>query len=315
MSRKCRRSGRAAAAGEPCHPGSMWQACAHFPFSGETGDDRWVHRYRGERRQRRFRGYLAAPAGGSGPGLVIAQEIFGVNATCARSPTAMPRKAMSCWRPTCSGAWSRGVELGYSEADWQRAFGFYQRFDEAKGVEDMQAQRSPSLRARPEMPRARSARSASASAASSPISPRRAPMSIAPSAITASASRAARRGRARSSARWCCTSPSTTGSCPPRRVEKITAAPSPAVPTSRSIVYPGVDHAFAAPERRQLRQAGGADGAFAHASRCSARCWARTTISPRCGTSTTNYEFGTRATSTRRWRRWWRSPTSTTSRP
>jgi carboxymethylenebutenolidase len=43
------------------------------------------------------------------------------------------------------------VELGYSEADWQRAFGFYQGFDEAKGVEDTQAAITM-LRGRGEVP-------------------------------------------------------------------------------------------------------------------------------------------------------------------
>ena len=40
-----------------------------------------------------FSAYLARPAQGSAPGLVLLQEIFGVNPTCARWPTATPRKA------------------------------------------------------------------------------------------------------------------------------------------------------------------------------------------------------------------------------
>src|SRR5665213_2400395 len=42
------------------------------------------------------------------------------------------------------------VELGYTEADWQKAFGFYKGFDEAKGMEDIQTAIT-TLRARPEV--------------------------------------------------------------------------------------------------------------------------------------------------------------------
>ncbi|MGH8430901.1 MAG: dienelactone hydrolase family protein, partial [Solimonas sp.] len=42
------------------------------------------------------------------------------------------------------------VELGYSPEDWQKAFGFYQGFDEAKGMDDVQAAIT-ALRQRPEV--------------------------------------------------------------------------------------------------------------------------------------------------------------------
>ena len=51
-----------------------------------------------------FEGYLAVPASGSGPGLVLCQEIFGLNGLCARPPSGWPRKVMWCWRRICSGA-------------------------------------------------------------------------------------------------------------------------------------------------------------------------------------------------------------------
>ncbi len=46
---------------------------------------------------------------------------------------------MSCSAPTSSGASRRAFELGQSEADWQKAFQLYQKFDLAKGVADITA--------------------------------------------------------------------------------------------------------------------------------------------------------------------------------
>ena len=102
----------------------------------------------------RFRGYLAAPSGGSGPGLVIAQEIFGVNATMREVADGYAEEGYVALVPDLFWRQQPEVELGYSEADWQRAFGFYQGFDEAKGIEDVQAAIT-ALRARPEVPAAK----------------------------------------------------------------------------------------------------------------------------------------------------------------
>ncbi|BEP36385.1 dienelactone hydrolase family protein [Variovorax sp. V59] len=98
----------------------------------------------------RFRGYLALPRSGSGPGLVIAQEIFGVNHTMREVADYYAEEGYVALVPDLFWRQQPDVELGYSEADWQRAFGFYQGFDEARGMEDMQASIS-ALRARPEV--------------------------------------------------------------------------------------------------------------------------------------------------------------------
>ncbi|MBD9668001.1 dienelactone hydrolase family protein, partial [Variovorax sp. VRV01] len=97
-----------------------------------------------------FRGYLALPRSGSGPGLVIAQEIFGINHTMREVADYYAEEGYVTLVPDLFWRQQPDVELGYSEADWQRAFGFYQGFDEAKGMEDMQASIS-ALRARPEV--------------------------------------------------------------------------------------------------------------------------------------------------------------------
>ena len=97
-----------------------------------------------------FRGYLALPPSGTGPGLVIAQEIFGVNKTMRDVADAYAAEGYVVLVPDIFWRQEPNVELGFTEADWQRAFAFYGRFDEAKGMEDIQTAIS-TLRARPEV--------------------------------------------------------------------------------------------------------------------------------------------------------------------
>lgn len=96
-----------------------------------------------------FRGYLATPACGNGPGLVLAQEVFGVNATMQQVADYYAEEGYTVLVPDLFWRQEPNVELGYTEADWQRAFGFYQGFNEAKGVEDIRVSLS-ALRQRPE---------------------------------------------------------------------------------------------------------------------------------------------------------------------
>lgn len=97
-----------------------------------------------------FRGYLALPRGGSGPGLVLAQEIFGVNSTMREVADYYAEEGYVVLVPDIFWRQEPNVELGYTEADWQRAFGYYQGFDEAKGMEDIQTAIT-TLRGRPEV--------------------------------------------------------------------------------------------------------------------------------------------------------------------
>ncbi len=97
-----------------------------------------------------FRGYGAIPRSGAGPGLVLAQEIFGVNKTMRDVADYYAEEGYVVLVPDLFWRQQPGVELGYTEADWQRAFGFYQGFNEAKGMEDIQTAIT-ALRARPEV--------------------------------------------------------------------------------------------------------------------------------------------------------------------
>lgn len=98
-----------------------------------------------------FRGYLATPASGHGPGLVIAQEIFGVNQTMREVADHYAEEGYVVLVPDLFWRQQPGVELdSTTEAGMQQAFGFYGGFDEAKGVDDVQAAITV-LRARPEV--------------------------------------------------------------------------------------------------------------------------------------------------------------------
>jgi carboxymethylenebutenolidase len=97
-----------------------------------------------------FRGYMAGPRGGKGPGLVLAQEIFGVNSTMRDVADYYAEEGYVVLVPDLFWRQQPDVELGYTPEDWQRAFGFYQGFNEAKGLDDVQTAIT-ALRARPEV--------------------------------------------------------------------------------------------------------------------------------------------------------------------
>jgi carboxymethylenebutenolidase len=97
-----------------------------------------------------FNAYLALPASGSGPGLVLAQEIFGVNATMREVADYYAEEGYVVLVPDLFWRQQPDVELGYTPQDWERAFGFYKGFDEALGVQDIQACLN-ALRQRPDV--------------------------------------------------------------------------------------------------------------------------------------------------------------------
>jgi len=86
-----------------------------------------------------FGAYLAVPAAGNGPGLILLQEIFGVNRTMRQIADYYAEEGYLVLVPDLFWRQEAGVELGYDEASWQKAFGFYQGFDQDKGVEDIDA--------------------------------------------------------------------------------------------------------------------------------------------------------------------------------
>ena len=84
-----------------------------------------------------FDGYLALPASGYGPGIVVLQEIFGVNRNIRNVADWYAAHGFVALCPDLFWRIERGVEL--TEADRSKAFSFYQQLDEAKAVEDSAA--------------------------------------------------------------------------------------------------------------------------------------------------------------------------------
>ena len=74
-----------------------------------------------------FRGYLAVPQCGSGPGLLLLQEIFGVNPHMRDVADLYAEEGYVVLAPDLFWRLEPGVELGHSEADLARAFALYGR--------------------------------------------------------------------------------------------------------------------------------------------------------------------------------------------
>jgi carboxymethylenebutenolidase len=86
-----------------------------------------------------FRAYLAVPEGGSGPGIVLLQEIFGVNASMRDIADAYAEEGYVVLCPDLFWRLAPGIELGQSEAEREKAFALYQKFDAEKGITDITA--------------------------------------------------------------------------------------------------------------------------------------------------------------------------------
>jgi carboxymethylenebutenolidase len=87
-----------------------------------------------------FEAYLAVPASGKGPGIVLLQEIFGVNQVMRDIADGYAEKGFTVICPDLFWRQEPGIQLtDQSQADWARAFELYQGLDEAKAVEDAAA--------------------------------------------------------------------------------------------------------------------------------------------------------------------------------
>jgi len=86
-----------------------------------------------------FRAYLSKPPTGRGPGLLLLQEIFGVNDTMRAHADELANQGYAVFVPDLFWRIEPAVELDYSPEGWQRAFDFYGKFDEGRGVEDIAA--------------------------------------------------------------------------------------------------------------------------------------------------------------------------------
>lgn len=97
----------------------------------------------------RFRAYKAVPASGKGPGVVLCQEIFGINAYVREVADYYAEEGYVVLAPDLFWRAEPGIELGYDEASWARAFELYKGFDTDLGMQDIGAT-VDALRAMPE---------------------------------------------------------------------------------------------------------------------------------------------------------------------
>ncbi len=87
-----------------------------------------------------FMAYRADPAGGSGPAVVVIQEIFGVNAVMREICDRWAERGYIAVCPDIFWRQEPGIQLtDRTEAEWARAFELYQGFDEVAGIRDIQA--------------------------------------------------------------------------------------------------------------------------------------------------------------------------------
>lgn len=86
-----------------------------------------------------FEAYLAVPAAGKGPGLILLQEIFGINRHIRFLADRYAEEGYTVIAPDLFWRMQPGVDLGYSDEDFQKAFGYYQKFDVDQAIVDVAA--------------------------------------------------------------------------------------------------------------------------------------------------------------------------------
>jgi carboxymethylenebutenolidase len=90
-----------------------------------------------------FSGYLATPASGKGPGVVVIQEIFGVNKVMRDICDDLAAQGFVALAPDLFWRIEPGIDItDQTEAEWAKAFELFGKFMDgkgsAKGLEDIQ---------------------------------------------------------------------------------------------------------------------------------------------------------------------------------
>ena len=87
-----------------------------------------------------FKAYLATPKGAKGPGIVLIQEIFGVNKVMRDLADGFAAAGYVVLCPDLFWRQEPGVDItDQSKAEWDKAFSLYQGFNVDKGVDDLKA--------------------------------------------------------------------------------------------------------------------------------------------------------------------------------
>jgi carboxymethylenebutenolidase len=96
------------------------------------------------------RGYLALPPAGRGPGIIVQQEIFGLNRQIRGICDLLAEEGYVVLAPDLFARLERDVDLGYTPPEFEKALALYARFDDERGVADVGAAIA-ALRAMPEV--------------------------------------------------------------------------------------------------------------------------------------------------------------------
>src|SRR5437660_7596770 len=86
-----------------------------------------------------FKAYLALPAAGAGPGMVMLQEIFGISPYMKQVADLYAEEGYVAIVPDLFWRLEPGVSLGYSEADFKKARELNGRFDAKAATSDITA--------------------------------------------------------------------------------------------------------------------------------------------------------------------------------
>jgi carboxymethylenebutenolidase len=85
-----------------------------------------------------FSAYVAKPKGFPAPGVVVLQELFGVNADIRKHCDELADQGFIAVAPDLYWRQEPGVDLGVdSDADWQHGLTLYQAYDRDAGAEDV----------------------------------------------------------------------------------------------------------------------------------------------------------------------------------
>lgn len=85
-----------------------------------------------------FMGYLSTPEAGSGPGVVVIQEIFGVNDVMRGITDSFADAGYMALCPDLFWRQEPGIQItDQTEEEWARAFELFNGFDLEKGVQDL----------------------------------------------------------------------------------------------------------------------------------------------------------------------------------
>jgi carboxymethylenebutenolidase len=85
-----------------------------------------------------FNAYLARPASGTGPGIVVIQEIFGVNDVMRKTCDDLAKDGYFALCPDLFWRQTPGVQLtDKTEEEWAKAFELMKGFSATRGIEDL----------------------------------------------------------------------------------------------------------------------------------------------------------------------------------